>query len=58
MSSPIKAQKWLDTTAYPFENKYIQLETGKLHYVDEGKGDVILFIHGVPTWSFLYRDFI
>ena len=29
-----------------------------MHYVDEGKGDVILFIHGTPTWSFLYREYV
>lgn len=58
MSLTINAQKWLDTTLYPFTHQYIQLEHGKMHYVDEGEGEVILFIHGTPTWSFLYRDFI
>lgn len=29
-----------------------------MHYIDEGVGEVMLFIHGTPTWSFLYRDFI
>lgn len=29
-----------------------------MHYVDEGSGEVILFVHGTPTWSFVYRDFI
>lgn len=50
--------EWLDSTLYPFKNKYIQLESGKMHYVDEGKGELILFVHGTPTWSFLYRDYI
>jgi haloalkane dehalogenase len=58
MNLPVQAQKWLDTSLYPFENKYIQLDAGKMHYVDKGKGDVMLFIHGTPTWSFLYRDYI
>ena len=26
--------------------------------VDEGEGDTILFLHGNPSWSFLYRDLI
>lgn len=26
-----------------------------MHYVDEGSGEPILFVHGTPTWSFLYR---
>ncbi|MEM1257560.1 MAG: alpha/beta fold hydrolase, partial [Bacteroidota bacterium] len=54
----LSAQKWVDKTDYPFKNNYIELEAGKQHYVDEGEGDVILFLHGTPTWSFLYRDFI
>lgn len=29
-----------------------------MHYVEEGQGETIVFVHGTPTWSFLYRDFI
>ena len=29
-----------------------------MHYVDEGEGDPIVLIHGEPTWSYLYRNFI
>ena len=29
-----------------------------MHYVDEGAGDPILFVHGTPTWSYLFRNFI
>lgn len=58
MSTTAISQSWVDTNLYPFENKYLQLEAGNMHYVDEGKGETILFIHGTPTWSFLYRDFI
>ena len=55
MPSP---DKLVDTTLDPFENKFLQLKAGNMHFVDEGKGDLILFVHGTPTWSFLYRDFI
>jgi len=58
MNLLLQAQTWVDTTLYPFNNNYVQLDAGKMHYVDEGQGDVILFVHGTPTWSFLYRDFI
>ena len=44
MSLSVQAQQWLDTTLYPFENKFMPLDAGKMHYVDEGKGDVILFV--------------
>lgn len=58
MSTKANAQTWLNTNLYPFESKYLRIEAGNMHYIDEGKGEVILFIHGTPTWSFLYRDFI
>ena len=58
MNTTAFAQSWLNSTLYPFENKFLQLKEGKMHYVDEGAGETILFVHGTPTWSFLYRDFI
>ncbi|MCZ4317505.1 alpha/beta fold hydrolase [Aequorivita viscosa] len=58
MNATTFSQSWVDTALYPFKNNFLRLEAGNMHYVDEGKGDVILFVHGTPTWSFLYRDFI
>jgi len=43
---------------YPFKSRWFENETGRIHYVDEGTGPPILFCHGNPTWSFLYRDII
>ena len=44
---------------YPFKSHYMTLDNGaKIHYVDEGKGEVLLLLHGNPTWSFLYRKII
>ncbi len=53
-----KSSKWVDPTLYPFHHKYLELENGGMHYVDEGVGDPILFVHGTPTWCFLYRHYI
>jgi haloalkane dehalogenase len=50
--------QWLDRTHYPFESRYDQDRDGRIHYIDEGEGDVLLFVHGTPTWSFLYRHLI
>lgn len=58
MTTLAQSQNWIDTNLYPFQHNYLSLEAGKMHYVDEGKGTVVLFVHGTPTWSFLYRDFI
>ena len=47
-----------DRRLFPFESKWFDSSVGKVHYVDEGQGDPILFLHGNPTWSFLYRGII
>lgn len=43
---------------YPFEPHLHPTAEGNLHYVDEGQGDAIVFLHGNPTWSFFYREVI
>jgi haloalkane dehalogenase len=49
---------WVDRNLYPFQSRYIDPGPGRMHYVDEGTGPVILMVHGTPTWSFLYRHLI
>lgn len=49
---------WIDRTVFPFAANYIDVPDGRMHYVDEGQGDVILMLHGTPMWSFLYRHLI
>ncbi len=36
----------------------IALTDGEMHYVDEGSGPPILFVHGTPTNSYEYRHLI
>ncbi len=44
---------------YPFASRFLELNGGvKLHYVDEGTGSPVLFVHGNPTWSFAWRRFV
>jgi haloalkane dehalogenase len=43
---------------FPFAPHYIELNGLRIHYVDEGKGQTILCLHGEPSWSFLYRKMI
>lgn len=50
---------------YPFEPHYLEIHDDdfgalRMHYVDEGQkeGDVILLLHGEPSWSYLYRHMI
>jgi haloalkane dehalogenase len=43
---------------FPYDPKYLEVDGVRIHYVDEGEGDVILCLHGEPTWSYLYRKMI
>lgn len=49
---------WVDRRMYPFAPHYLETGEGRLHYVDEGEGAVVVLVHGTPVWSFLYRDLI
>jgi len=52
------ANHWLDKSEYPFTSNYFNINGQKLHCIDEGKGEPILFVHGTPSWSFDYRNII
>lgn len=54
----MQTYSWVDKIEYPFESRYLELGSGRLHYLDEGTGEVLLFVHGTPVWSFVYRNLI
>lgn len=54
----IDAPVWLDRNEYPFKLRSLNMNGDSLHFIDEGKGDVILFVHGTPSWSFDFRHLI
>ncbi|MEU0490054.1 haloalkane dehalogenase [Nocardiopsis sp. NPDC006139] len=47
-----------DTDLYPFQSRWFDSSAGRVHYIDEGTGPTILFCHGAPAWSFLYRHLV
>ena len=49
---------WVDDELFPFESRFVDIDGHSVHYVDEGSGPTLLFLHGNPTWSFVYRDVI
>lgn len=49
---------WLDQSEYPFRHNYFNVNGHNLHYIDEGEGETILFVHGTPSWSFDFRKII
>ena len=40
----------------PYPSKFVEVLGSKLHYVEDGVGDPILFLHGNPTSSYLWRN--
>jgi haloalkane dehalogenase len=57
---------------YPFRSHYLDLAPAaqlstqhsalsaqlRLHYLDEGRGEPVVMLHGNPTWSFYYRNLV
>ncbi len=41
---------------FPFESNYVEIHGSQMHYIDEGAGDPILFLHGNPTSNYLWRN--
>lgn len=46
------------SAAFPFGSKFVEINGNKIHYIDEGQGDPILFLHGNPTSNYLWRNVI
>jgi pimeloyl-ACP methyl ester carboxylesterase len=44
--------------SFPFKPNFKEINGFQMHYVDEGSGEPIVCVHGMPTWSYLYRNFI
>jgi haloalkane dehalogenase len=50
---------WLDRRRdYPFRSRFVRVEGCDVHYVDEGDGPLLLFLHANPLWSFYFRRVI
>ena len=50
---------WVSDDMYPFQSRFFATASGhRMHYVDEGKGEPIVFVHGNPAWSFEFRHAI
>lgn len=43
---------------YPFKGQYLDRKGLRYHYLDEGTGDILLMLHGNPTWSFYFRRLV
>ncbi len=51
-------ERFKNLPGFPFQAQYVEVNGLRIHYIDEGKGEVILCLHGEPSWSYLYRKMI
>lgn len=56
-------ERFADLKDYPFEPHYVEIDAGdgaplRVHYLDEGQGELLFCLHGQPSWSYLYRKMI
>lgn len=50
--------RWLDEQLFPFQSHFLEIAGNRIHYIAEGTGPILLFIHPGVGWSFAYRDVI
>ena len=58
LAQPVQGQQLQISTDFPFQEHYVEVLGSRMHYIDEGQGDVVLFLHGNPTSSYLWRNII
>ncbi len=56
-------ERFTDLPDFAYDPRYVEIDELRVHYVDvgqpdKGRSDVILCLHGEPTWSFLHRKMI
>ena len=53
-------ERFSDLPGYPFSPRYAEVDGLRMHYAEAGpaEGEVVLLLHGQPTWSYLYRKMI
>ena len=57
-ATPVR-QSWVSNDLFPFASQWYRTPDGhQMHYIDEGEGAPIVFVHGNPSWSFEFRHLI
>lgn len=46
------------SAGFPFESHFVDVHGARMHYVEEGSGSPIVFVHGNPTSSYLWRNIL
>ncbi|MDE0538941.1 MAG: alpha/beta fold hydrolase, partial [Rhodospirillales bacterium] len=56
---PTSRPDWVSDELYPFESRFFAAPPDhRMHYIDEGAGEPIVFVHGNPAWSFEFRHVV
>ena len=58
ISGAMQRPQWLDEQLYPFQSRFVEVEGNRIHYIDEGSGPTLFFVHPGVGWSFMYSDII
>lgn len=51
-------ERFANLPDFPYQPRYVEVNGLRVHYIDEGQGEIILCLHGEPSWSYLYRKMI
>ena len=53
-------ERFANLPGYQFEPRYAEIDSLRVHYIDEGPSDAgpVLLLHGEPSWCYLYRTMI
>ena len=58
MKTSVPSQADAFREEYPFASHQLDLDGLRYHYIDEGTGSPLLFVHGNPSWSFAWRNLV
>jgi pimeloyl-ACP methyl ester carboxylesterase len=48
----------IPSSLYPFSSHFFPRRGLRMHYLDEGRGQPVVMLHGNPTWSFHFRNLV
>lgn len=51
-------ERFANLPDFPYQPRYVEVNGLRVHYIDEGQDEIILCLHGEPSWSYLYRKMI
>jgi haloalkane dehalogenase len=53
-----QAEHFVNLPGFPYVPHFVEIDGLRVHYVDDGRGEILLCLHGEPTWAYLYRKMI